>query len=563
MSIKVGSTSNYKVKLEKDVYVIMRDGVALAVDIFRPDAKGKFPALLALSPYGKDMQSMPIPPQPPGTPLYVPSMEAGDPEYLVSNGYAHIIADVRGGAKSEGEYRGWMSKQEAEDGYDLVEWVAQQPWCDGNVGMVGISYYGTIQLGIAAEQPPHLKALMPFNAPADFYRECTYHGGILQMFFHLLYSTAIRGNNVSVTVKDKSPDELKHIMEAAEMNPDFRMYPEIYRIVTNPSWLPCFFDVIVNPTDGPFYWERSAYTKYDKIKIPCYLSSGWWAYRHMHLRGVIQNYLGIEAPKKLMINKPLLDRPLPRGFNEEVVRWFDYWLKGIDTGIMDEPPIKLFVMGANQWRFENEWPLARTQWTKYYLRRWQRLLLKPEECPGKPDYFVQQPLCETDKVHSVSYMTSPLSKDTEITGPMVLHLYAAIDTDDSNWIIALRDVAPDNSEVELSRGWLKASHRAVDETRSKPWNPFHPHTSPEPVVPGEIYQYVIELSPTSNVFQAGHRIKLEIASLDHPRALAPSAAAAAGASYPQYHICSSTTTIHKIYHDEEHQSHLLLPIIPN
>lgn len=555
------SHSVYRMKSEKDVHIIMRDGTTLVADIFRPDGKGKFPALLAMSPYGKAIQSMPLPPQPPGSPFYFPSIEAGDPEYLVSRGYAHVIADIRGVGESGGEYRGWMSKQEAEDGHDLVEWIARQSWCDGNIGMVGISYFGCIQLHVAAEQPPHLKAIMPFNAPADFYRECTYHGGMLQMFFHHLYGTSALGNSVSVLIKEKQVEELKRLVEAAKENPDITSDTEIYRILANPKRSPCFFDIIMQPTDGPFYWERSAYRKYNKIKIPCYLSSGWWAYGHMHLRGVIQNYLGIKAPVKLMINKPtVLDCPLPREYNEEVVRWYDYWLKGIGTGIMDEPPVKLFVMGANQWRFEHEWPLARTQWTKFYLRRWQKLSSRPEEIFGRPDYFVQQPLSETDEVKSVSYTTLPMSEDTEATGPIALQLYAEIDTDDTNWIIALKDLSPGGLEVELSRGWLKASHRAVDESKSKPFQPYHHHLKPEPVVLGKIYHYAIELSPISNLFKEGHRIKLVIASLDHAKAMVPSAAI--GASHLPRHLSISRTVIHKIYHDEEHPSHLLVPIIP-
>lgn len=554
--------SQYGLKAERNVLVKMRDGDSLAADIFRPDLEGKFPALVSVSPYGKEKQSLPIPPQVPEAPLYNPGIEAGDPEYLVSRGYAHVIADLRGSGKSEGEYRGWMSRQEAEDGHDLVEWVASQPWCDGNVGMSGISYYGAIQLSVAAQQPPHLKAIMPFNAPADFYRECTHHGGIVQTFFLHLYGNSIRANAVSVTLKDEPPDKVKLLVEAASADPDIRMYPDICAIVENPKRIPCFFDVLVNPTDGPFYWERSAYPHYAKIRIPCYFSSGWWAYAHMHLRGVIQNYLGIDAPKKLMINRPtVLECPLPREFNEETVRWYDYWLKGIDTGIMDEPPIKIFVCGANHWRFEHEWPLRRTRWTKYYLRRWQRLGTEPELSPGRPDCFVQQPPDETLAINSVNYVTPPMSEDVEVTGPIVLNLYASIDAEDTNWIVALKDVAPDGSELELSRGWLKASHREIDESKSAPWGPYHPHTKPEPVAPGEIVDYAIELSPISNVFKASHRIKIAIASMDHAKALVPPPAI--GSSHLPYHICSSRTTLHRIFHDEAYPSHLLLPVIPS
>lgn len=561
MTKKIGSKPIHKVKSEKDVSVRMRDGVNLVVDVFRPAADGKFPALLAISPYGKDKMSLPSAIQPHEAPLYNPGTEAGDPQYIASRGYAHIIADVRGMGKSEGAYRGWMSKQESQDGYDLVEWIAQQSWCDGNIGMVGISYFGTIQLSVAAEQPPHLKAIMPFNAPADFYRESTHHGGIIQTFFHRLYGTSVTGNSVSVTINDRPVEESKRLLEAAKADPDIKMYPDIYNLLASPRRMPCFLDIVVNSTDGPFYWERSAYTRYDKIKIPFYASSGWWAYAHMHLRGAFQNYLGIDAPKKLMIDRQaVMERPLPPTYNEEVIRWYDYWLKGIDTGIMNEPPIKLFVMGENKWRFEKEWPLARTEWTKYYLHCWQRLSPEPETTPGRPDCFVQQPPDETATIQSVKFLTPPLSDDMELTGPLALYLHASIDTEDTNWIVALKDLAEDGKEIELNRGFLRASHRVIDESKSKPWLPYHPHLKPEPVVPGQIYEYAIELSPMSNLFKAGHCIKLEITSMDHH--LAPVAPLSIGQVHMPYHICSSNTTLHRIYHDLEHQSYILLPVIP-
>jgi predicted acyl esterase len=560
-----GSEPRYKMVEARDIMVAMRDGIRLAVDIFRPDAPGRFPALLAMSPYGKGVQTLPLASMPPGTPCYLPPIEAGNPEYFTARGYVHVIADVRGTGHSEGEYLGWMSGQESRDGYDLVEWIAAQPWCDDNVGMVGISYYGEIQLHVAAEQPPHLKAILPWNAPADFYRECTHHGGIRQMFFHYLYVQRIGAErSVSVTVKNTPSEELRKRIEEVKADPDLRIHPEMWTFVDCPGKAPCFFDILMHPADGPYYWERSPNRKWDRIKIPFYVRSGWWAYGHMHLVGAFDNYLGIGAPKKLEIDRPVAEeRPLPDEYCAEVLRWYDYWLRGIDTGIMAEPPIRLFIMGTDEWRFEREWPLARTKWTKLYLRRWGGLSAEPEDFPGKPDAFVQQPPDETAEIASVSYRTAILKEDTEVTGPIALYLYAAIDQEDSNWIVSLRDVAPDGTEREMTKGFLKASHRAVDEGRSELWKPWHPHLQPEPVVPGEIYPYAIEISPTAYIFKAGHRIKLIIMSMDHSRArdwrLAP---ITIGASHMPWHICSSKTTLHKIYHEPQFPSHLLLPIIP-
>ena len=222
-------------------------------------------------------------------------------------------------------------------------------------------------------------------------------------------------------------------------------------------------------------------------------------------------------PKKLIFTGPAhLERPFHQ-YHDEILRWYDYWLKGIDTGIMDEPPVKTWVMGANKWRCGDDWPLPETQWTKFYLDSWERL--KPEApLPATdtyintpPDAFVQMPPTQTMKIERLRYMTDPLPDDLLVIGPVSLTLYAAIDQEDTNWIVILKDVGPDVSvqtaregertvpqdlpERELTRGWLKASHRALDPQRSKPWAPWHPLTreAHQPVVPGEINEYQIEI----------------------------------------------------------------------
>lgn len=546
------SQAKYQAIREDNVKVKMRDGVRLSVNIFRPKAEGRFPALLALSPYGKETQSMQLQPQPPSSTRWRGYLEAGNTEYLVSRGYAHIIGDIRGTGQSEGECCNLLSKQEAQDGYDIIEWIAQQPWSDGKIGMIGISYFAMVQLIVAGEQPPHLKALFAYDTPADIYRHGLYDGGILSLFYMRLWPLISGRNCVSYTIKSASPEELNRLIEQAKANPDITSKPEFYNLLVNPRQNPFLFDFLVHPTDGPLYWERSGYKKYENIKIPVYCGSGWYAYTYLHLAGAFQNYIGLKGPKKMIIGPPAaLERPFHQ-YHDLIVRWFDHWLKGMDTGIMDEPPIKLFVMGANKWRYEEEWPLTGTNWTKFYLRSWGRLSREPEECGNiSPDCFVQQPLTVTENIQSLVYMTSPLSEDTEVTGPIALYLYASINTDDTNWIVALKDLDSAGAGIELTRGWLKASHRALDEDKSKPYQPYHTHLNPQSVVPEEIGEYAIEMRPTSNVFRKGHRIRLEIMSADLPgkTIIEPD------------HLSSSRTTLHSIYHDKEHRSHLLLPII--
>jgi predicted acyl esterase len=565
MKDKAVSQPIYTMRTEKDVYVTMRDRTRLAVDIYRPDSEGRFPALLAMSPYGKELQSLPLPPQPRAfSAIWDGSMEAGDMEYFVSRGYAHIIADLRGTGYSDGEYIGLSSHKEGEDGHDLVEWIAQQPWCDGNVGMIGYSYFGEIQMHVAAEQPPHLKAVFPAGVFTDLYRQMTYQGGILNTFLYGLWdgrdgdSGFAQNRVVSAMMGNLPKEKLNRLFQQALSNPDIRKYPNFYHLLKYPNKNPLFVDILLNPYDGPFYWERSAYTKFNKIRIPVY-SAGVWS-SGFNVFGNTALYCGIDSPKKLMMGPPgHPDRPWV-ALNSEIIRWYDHWLKGIDNGIMDEPPVKIFIMGANQWRYEREWPVTRAKPTKFYLRGWKGLSLEPELYYDEPDCFIQQPLYLSSKTEFLRYMTPALQEDIEIIGPIALYLFASIDTDDTNWMVALYDVDidEDGSEIRppLTHGWLKASHRALDEKRSSPLQPHHPHTSSEPVVPGEIYEYAIEIGPMANLFRAGHRIKLEIKSIDSPKD--PAMHKPPGS----FHICSSKITLHKIYRDRQHPSHLLMPIVP-
>ena len=551
------SKPKYSLKLEKDVRVSMRDGVPIATDIYRPDAEGQFPALLSISPYGKGLQTLPVPDFPSDSRLGNGGIEAGNSEYFVSRGYIHVIADCRGTGYSGGAYR-VLTKKEYEDGHDLVEWVATQPWCNGNVGFLGMSYFSMIQFGIAAENPPHLKALFAFDALTDMYRHWGYHGGILNLGFFLHWWPTVLAHTI------ESPDlpeaELRQLVEEIEKDGDIRSYPIAYIALLFPQKNIHLFDLLTHPLDGSYYWERSAYTKFEKIKIPCYMLSRWTAWG-LHLPGAFSAYSGIDAPKKLMITIPEsgsgFNRPWVKECHDLVLRWYDYWLKGINTGIMDEPPISILVQGVNRWREEDDWPLAGTKWTKFYLRG--QGLLSPEP-PGEgetPDVFTNKfGLKPGEKVPSITYTTPPLAEDIEVTGQSALYLRAALSTDDTNWMIELRDVAPDGASKTLTMGWLKASHWEIDETRSQEYQPFHPHTRRAPIETGKVYEYAIDIRETSVVFQRGHRIQILIKAQDAPWE---------GKEYFHaflYHLPRSKETQHTIYHTPERLSYVILPVIP-
>jgi predicted acyl esterase len=353
-------------------------------------------------------------------------------------------------------------------------------------------------------------------------------------------------NHVCATIRNTPPDKLEKLWKERLSDPDLMVYSIYWSCLRYPTKSPLFADFLFNPNDGPFYQERSPYTKFDKIKVPIYTGGPWVG---MWPDGAFAVYNGVDVPKK-MIMAPLAlsdERPWYQ-LHDEALRWFDYWLKGIDNGIMDEAPIKLYINGINEWRYEKEWPLSRTQWTKYYLRSRGRLMPEAPVFNEGPDCFVQQPLDETSEVNSIKYSIPPFTRDMEITGPMAITLYGAIDQTDTNWNVNIWDIDQSGKKKVLTSGWLKASHRAVDEKRSEPWNPWHDHTKNVPVTPGKVYEYNISLSHVANVFRAGHRLELEIASLDNgPGSL---------------HICSSKTTMHKVYHDPEFASYLLLPVIP-
>ncbi len=375
-------------KIEKNVRIPMRDGVHLAADIYRPAADGKMPALLALSPYGKELQALALtmPPQARPSPLWDGGIEAGDIRAVVEHGYAHVIADVRGTGGSEGELIGNYDlggHGEGKDVYDLVEWIARQAWCDGNVGMIGISYFATVQVMGAAEAPPHLKAIFVNGGHFDLYELC-YHGGIMWLMPRA--SREGRGGDSGVAVRKVSnksrrvysPEEYHARIRARLSDPDIAHWPNMVHVLNYPETHELWMDFILNPHDGPFWQDGQAIGNAHKVKIPAYFQVKWG--RGWTVDGTIDCFEKVQGIKHLDLQPlpPMQERPFHES-HAEMFRWYDHWLKGIDTGIMDEDgPIRVFVEGARRWRAEKEWPLKRTAWTKYYLRPRHRLAATPE-----------------------------------------------------------------------------------------------------------------------------------------------------------------------------------------
>ena len=550
----------------KDFRVPMRDGVELAADIYRgPDEKPR-PALVALSPYGKELQALALtmPPQRRPSPMWDGCIEAGDIARVVDEGYVHVIGDLRGSGASDGEHIGNYNAggvSLGEDAYDFIEWVAAQPWCDGNVGMIGISYFGSMQVLAAAERPPHLKAIFVSGGHFDFF-ETTYHGGV--MWFMPRAAREGRGGDSGWAFTDRvksrmlekySPEEIATRVAKRLEDPDIQAWPNLVHLLHYPTNHEAWFDIVMNELDSEWYEERNPITLAPRIDIPVYLQidqgRGWT------MDGTIELFDALTGPKKLDIGPypPMQSRPFIEE-HDKMFRWYDYWIKGIDNGVMDEPAVRVFVEGSRTHVEGAEWPPKPVEYRPLYLRPRRKLSREPELMGTEhaaPDGFFQAPLTVTDKVEIISWSTEPFEAPTEMMGTGAAHIFASIDQDDSNFILRLWDVAPGGARQLVTTGFLKASHRELDD-RTTEGNPFHPHTRTEPVVPGEINEYVIRLYPFATTFRPGHRLELEI-SCDEPLTDAHNALLPPDA----FHLPVGRPVTHKIFRDAMHPSRMVLP----
>jgi predicted acyl esterase len=558
------------VVLEKNVMVRMRDGVKVALDIYKPsDGKGPWPAIFAYSPFQKER-----------------SFESAKPAFYCLNGYVCVQAAERGIGFSQGQFSFHGSKA-AQDGYDMVEWIARQPWCSGSVAMMGASGYGVMQWTTAPLNPPHLKALVVL-ATTDNYRGLCYPGGVLRRPFVLqLISTITQGAIWPGPIPGKELP--KNIIS----------------------------EILSNNEDGPFWWEHGGgWKKIEKIKSPILnmVSIPNRLHAYYHLR----SYGSIKSPKKLVITPWTNENYQPwifetTSFNQYILRWLDYWLKGVETGIMDEPEIAIYDNGTGQWRHENEYPLARTKWEKYYLHGKTGLaesgLINKTQGQEKPQVFHNIGLNtqmiasygmfldqkkkgkseagsgsgETDQSHFVVYTTPPLEEDLKVWGPVSLTLYASTAeevTTDWSFFVKMGEMVPSGipinpvtanpeikpevtdqwtpREVQIwSWGCLKAKFREVDEKMSKPGMPWHSFRKPVDLKANTVYEFQIELQPIFKTFKKGCRIWLKIACDD-----ALYSTWDTSSWYVERPLSPLKNEV-LIYYSNQYPSHLLLPVIPD
>src|SRR5262245_10487954 len=340
----------YGIVVEKDVDVPMRDGARLKADVFRPDGAGRFPAILNLGPYQKDKLWI-VPDNLEEKPNPLMNWETVNPQWWVPKGYAAVRVDGRGSGKSPGQCEPW-SLAESVDFYDAIEWAAAQPWCSGKIGLSGISYFAINQWFVANHQPPSLAAIIPWEGFADLYRDALFHGGLLSLFMPNWYMAHM----------------MHHLVGRAS-----RHNPNAWQTNTLHFWLHNNLD------SGAF---RGAQAQWDKVTVPM-LSVGNWTGMGLHLRGNTEAFMRAASPhKKLRIHAGTHVHPFySEDGRRDQLRFFDYWLRGIDNGVMEEPPVKLAIRkggDAIEWRYEQEWPLKRTRWTKFYFD-----LSKSAPAPGE------------------------------------------------------------------------------------------------------------------------------------------------------------------------------------
>lgn len=556
----------YPVQVQTNVRVKMRDGVSLVCDIYRPKAEGKFPVLMTRTPYNR---------KDPATGMY-----------LASHGYVVILQDTRGRFDSEGEF--YPFRHEANDGYDTVEWAAALPYSDGRVGMYGGSYVGATQMLAASSAPPHLVGIFPYVTAMEYYEGWTYEGGALMQWFTESWTSGL----VIDTVTRKTA-ALNRARQWAEQLPveDYRLFS----LPTPQEVAPYFRDWVQHESNDEYWRAVKVSDHYSKMNIKALHSGGW---HDIFSGGSIRNFIEMQkqAPteearkgQRLLMGPWAHAATSPEGkigdvtfgkqavldMNAAIVKWYDFVMKGKKNEFASDAPVKIFVLGENVWRDEKEFPLARTNYTKYYLHaakgansiNGDGLISTALPKAEKPDVFEYDPLSPVrtiggrlccgglppgpfdqspneSRADVLVYSTPPLTQDVEVTGFITAEIYASTSAADTDFTAMLVDVDEKGYARYLGDGIIRARYR-------------NSTAKPEPIEPNKIYKYTIDLWATSNVFKAGHRIRVYLSSSNFPRFNRN--LNTGEKTFGGTNIVKAKQTI---YHDAEHPSAIVLPIIP-
>ncbi|HET9618266.1 MAG TPA: CocE/NonD family hydrolase [Pseudolabrys sp.] len=509
-------------RIDWNVPIEVDDGLVLRADVFRPMKDGKFPVLLTYGPYAKNLafqdgypsawQRMvdKHPDVAANSTNKYQNWEVVDPEKWVPHDYVCVRVDSRGTGCSPG-YIDHFSPRETKDFHDCIEWAGVQSWSNGKVGLNGISYYGINQWHVASLQPKHLAAMCVWEGAADWYRDMTHHGGILSTFWENWYDMQVK------TVQ----------YGAGERGKRSRVHGEL---VCGPETLSeeelkknrCDFgaEIAAHPMDDDYHRARSP--QWDKITVPVFSAANWGG-QGLHPRGNFEGFTRAASKQKWLEAHGIehWTHFYTDYGREQQLKFFDYFLHGKDTGWRKQPKVNLQVRHPGERfvaRAESEWPIARTKWTKFYLDP-KAMALTPKKPSGNAK------LSFAAMGDGLTFITPPLAEDTEITGPSALKLFASSSTADADFFIVLRIFTADLKEIvfqgaidphtPVAQGWLRASHRKLDKTLSKPYRPYHTHDERQMLKKGEKVELDIELWPASIVAPAGYRIALSLRGKDY------------------------------------------------
>ena len=526
--------------------VAMRDGVELAVRIIRPDVEGRFPAVMIYYPYRflkkgpLDYDDEPWPFQP--------------MLYLAGQGYAIVQYDTRGTGNSGGSTRDMYNQDEQRDGYEMVEWIAARPWSNEKVGMMGISYGGVVQWQVAKQAPPHLKAIIVRSGNDDNYTEFIYPGGVLRPFVMWRYAPQMTAMNFAPPDPELTGEKWSEIWEEHLQN--------------NRPW---GYGYVKHMLDGPYWRGQSVAPGYDRVKCAVFVMGGW---ADWYPTALLRAFSRLKVPKRALVGPwghwwPEVHNTVPGPRIDgrlEYLKWFDYWLKGIDNGVMDEPPVTLFKRKYKEpsarmyleepgfWQSEMDWPVPRTQYTPMYFHQGGRLSRdRPAGPESGSDRYEYDPAAgitsgihaggsinpwgmpvdqRLDEAHSLVYASEPLEEALEVTGNPAAVLHVSSTADVAYFRVKLIDVAPDGTAKLVRYGGLNATHR-------------NSHSRPEPLETGAVHELKFDLKAMSYVFAKGHRIQVAVAGADMPNA------------WPTPKRASIT-----LHRDSERPSHLVLPVVP-
>ncbi|HWE99887.1 MAG TPA: CocE/NonD family hydrolase [Caulobacteraceae bacterium] len=504
-----------------DAPIAMPDGVVLRADIFLPLAEGRYPVLMSQGPYAKWLSfQVGYPNQWSSMVAAHPDIAAGstnkyqaweviDPEKWVPHGYAVVRVDSRGAGRSPGLMDAF-SALETDDYCACIEWAGTQPWSSGAVGLCGISYYAVTQWQVAGRKPPHLAAICPWEGGADFYRDLTHHGGMYMNFWDQWME-----NQILSYQHGKGENGYRSSLHGDLVaGPETLSEEELEQNRIDPG------KTFREPFDGPVFQDRSA--KWDQIDVP-FLSSASWAGQGLHPRGNFEAFMNAASKNKWLEVHGLehwthFVTDYGRGQQK---RFFDHFLKGEDNGWDKTPRVILNIRDVNEnftLRYENEWPLARTQWTKFYLDAAGRAL-------GDAPLAGAASVAYEGMGDGVTFFLPPQTEQIELCGPMAARLYVSSETEDADLFLIVRVFRPDGKEVvfngttdphtPFAQGWLRASHRKLDPEKSLPYRPYHSHDEKQPLAPGRVYELDIEIWPTGLVIPEGYRIALTVQGRDY------------------------------------------------